>query len=202
MGAENLSLDIKPREFFRDEVCKAAFNQNQNLDQNTEFYLVNLLCDFIEPSKLATLTGDIDAINTPLAMMLKRALEAPDSEKIRIYKYLGDSSLYMSGFFQDFFNRKAFNISYYISLGSSAYNSLSALSRDSQEANSNMYENLSNRFSDLVEIMAEVSDTTNPNRPIDILETYSRWTETKSERLRLSLEKVGITAIPVTRKKQ
>ncbi len=202
MGAQQLSLDLKPQEFFREQVCRAAFNQNVSIDENTEFYLVNLLCDFIEPNKLETLTGEIDSINTPLAMMLKRALEAPDTEKLKIYKYLGDSSLYISGFFQDFFNRKAFDISYYITLGANAYESMSSLSRDHTDRDPSVFSSLSNHFSELVEIVAEVSDITNPTRPTDILATYSRWTETKSERLRLALEKVGISPIPVSRKKQ
>jgi len=204
MGAQVLNLDVKPQEFFREKISNAAENQNITIDQNVEFYLVTLLCDFIERNKLETMTGNIDSINTPLAMMLKRALEAPPLERLKIYKYLGDSSLYISGFFQDYFNRKAFDISYYISLGASAYDSLGSLSKEyaSDHKGKEVYSMLSNRFSELVEIVAEVSDSTTPDKPTDILATYSRWTETKSERLRKNLEKLGINAIPVSRKKQ
>ena len=123
MAPTGLDLVVKPQEFFRDKVSSAAENQKVNMDEELEFYLVNLLCDFIEPGKLETVTGKLDALDTPLAIMLKNALEAPPNQRMRIYKYLGDSSLYVAGFFQDYFKRKCFDVGYYISIGSTAFES-------------------------------------------------------------------------------
>lgn len=204
MGAQSLNLMVKPQEFFREHVTRAASNQNIAIEPDIEFYVVNLLCEFINHNKLATLTGEMDPMDTPLAIMLKRALEAPTTEKTKIFKYLGDTSLYFAGFFQDYFNRKCFDIGYYITLGSTAYGNLSGIMRD-QHADahfSHFYSDLSAKFGDLVEIVAEVSDATNTNRSEDLLAIYERWMETNSDRLRRSLERAGINPVPTTKKNQ
>ncbi len=160
MGAPQLDLVVLPHEFFRGKVVEALQNQKLSLREEVEFYLVNLLCEFVAPGKLQTVTGEIDALDTPLAIMLQQALDAPPQERIRIYKYLGDTSLYVSGFFQDYFNRKTFDISYYIALGSSAYNNVATLFKDhhgDQHFNS-VFTDMSNRFHQLVDVVAEVSE--------------------------------------------
>jgi hypothetical protein len=202
MGAQQLNLMVKPQEFFREHVCQAASNQNITIEPHVEFYIVNLLCDFINQSKLAVSDGEIDPIDTPLAIMLKRALEAPSAEQLKIFKYLGDTSLYFAGFFQDHFTRKAVDIDYYITLGATAYNNLSGIMRDqhSDPHFSSFYSSLSSNFPDLVEIVAEVSDATNSTRSVDLLATYERWLDTNSDRLKRSLERAGIK--PVELKKQ
>ena len=197
MGAPQLELMVKPHEFFREKVTEAVANQRIELGDDVEFYVVNLLCEFIAPSKLETISGQLDAFETPLALMLKEAIDAPPAHKLKIFKYLGDSSLYVAGFFQDYFNRKAFDLNYYISLGSSAYNNVSALSRAHQgdEHFTSMYADLAEKFRDLVEVVAEVSETPGTTKPVDILAVYDRWTRNNSDRLRRILHGVGITPI-------
>lgn len=198
MGAPQLQL-VQPQEFFREKVSEAMANQKVSVDGDVEFYLVNLLCEFIAPGKLETVAGEMNAMETPLALMMKEAIEAPPVQRLRIFKYLGDTSLYFAGFFQDYFNRKTFDISYYISLGSSAYNNVSTLMRDhhGDENFRVMYNALAEKFHNLVDVVAEVSEVPGQERPMDILAIYDRWTRTHSDRLRRALHKVGITPIPV-----
>lgn len=196
MGAPQLNLMVKPQEFFREKVTSALANQQVKIAEEVEFYLVNLLCEFIAPGKLDTVVGQLNAMETPLAIMMKQALEAPPAHKLRIYKYLGDTSLYISGFFQDYFNRKAFDISYYISLGSSAYENVSMLFKDHGDENfRTMYNDLSAKFHSLVDVVAEVSEVPGNDQAVDILAVYDRWTRSNSDRLRKLLHKVGITPI-------
>jgi hypothetical protein len=197
MGAPQLNLTVKPQEFFREKVTSALANQRIKVGDDVEFYLVNLLCEFIAPGKLETVVGELNALETPLAIMMKQALEAPPVQRLRIYKYLGDTSLYVAGFFQDYFNRKAFDIGYYISLGASAYENVSVLFKD-QHGDENfriMYNDLAAQFQALVDIVAEVSEIPGSDKPLDILAVYDRWTRSNSERLRKMLHKVGITPI-------
>ena len=198
MGAPQLQL-VKPEEFFREKVSKAIVNQKVQIGDDLEFYLVNLLCEFIVPGKLETLAGEMSALETPLAIMLKEAMEAPPATRLKIFKYLGDTSLYFAGFFQDYFNRKTYDISYYIALGSSAYNNVSVLMRDhhGDDQFTVMYNGLADRFRDLVEVVAEVSETPGDTRPIDILAIYDRWNRNNSDRLRRMLNQVGITPVSV-----
>jgi len=197
MGEPQLSIMVAPQEFFREKVTAAMAKQNLRVREDVEFYLVNLLCEFIAPSKLDTVTGELTALETPLALMLKQAMEAPPATQARIYKYLGDTSLYVAGFFQDYFNNKAFDINYYISLGASAYTNVSTLMRDQHgdEHFKVMYDELATHFPGLVEVVAEVSEVPGSDKPLDILSIYDRWNRTNSERLRRMLRKVGIEPI-------
>jgi len=206
MGEPQLRLMVKPEEFFREKVSEAITNQKVDIGDELEFYVVNLLCEFIAPGRLETLSGELNALETPLALMLKEAVEAPPTMRLRIFKYLGDTSLYVAGFFQDYFNRKAFDVGYYISLGRTAYNNVSSIMRDQHgdEQFTGMYNGLAQKFRDLVEVLAEVSETpAGQNRPVDILAVYDRWTRSHSERLRRILNNAGIIPLPIsTREKQ
>lgn len=198
MGEAQLDLTVKPQEYFREKVVEAMTSLKVEVPDDVEFYLVNLLCEFINPTRLETLTGELHALETPLALMYKQAVEAPASQRLKILKYLGDSSLYIAGFFQDFFNRKAFDIGYYISLGSSAYGSVSSIMRDEHrdEHFGAMYGDLAAKFTSLVDVVAEVSEVPGSERPVDILAIYDRWTRSNSERLARALAKVGIIPQP------
>jgi hypothetical protein len=202
MGARQLNqadLLVGPQEFFREKITVAAANQKLSIPNDVEFYVVNLLCGFIAPGRLETIEGELNALETPLAIMLKQALEAPPAHKLKIYKYLGDTSLYFAGFFQDYFNRKAFDIDYYITLGSTAYQNVAGIMREqhSDDQFGGTFRNLSNKFHNLVELIAEVSELPgNTGKPIDILAIYDRWTRNNSDRLRRMLHDAGITPIP------
>jgi hypothetical protein len=199
MGAPQLDLVVLPHEFFRGKVVEALQNQQVALREDVEFYLVNLLCEFVVPGKLQTMTGEIDALDTPLAVMLQQALEAPPQERLRIYKYLGDTSLYVSGFFQDYFNRKTFDISYYIALGSSAYEHVATLFRDHHRDHrfNHVFSDLASKFHKLVDVVAEVSEVPGTSKPLDLLTVYDRWTRSNSDRLRKTLLQAGILPVQV-----
>ena len=99
------NLIISPKEFFKEKVTQAISEQKSKIDKDVEYYVVNLLCNFIEADKIFAEDKDIDFLKTPLALILKKAYESNDEKKLRIYKILGDTSLYTSGFFKDFFNQ-------------------------------------------------------------------------------------------------
>ena len=134
-------------------------------------------------------------MDTPLALMLKTAEEAPPSKSLRIFKTLGDTSLYFAGFFQDFFKSKTYNVDYYMSMGSTAYNRVSDVMK-SQHGDSDfasMYRDLSSQFDNLVDIVSEVSDSRPITGAIDLLSVYENWLETRSPNLLKILEDAGFT---------
>ncbi len=205
MGQPALKLTTNPEEFFRTQLHLASRSIKFDLDEHVEFYLVKVLCDFIDPARLNSKTADIDVLNTPVALMFKQALESPLTERLKILKGMGDTSLYVSGYFQDYFNRKSFDLNYYIQMGQTAYAHLAEISQEraQQETLAQTYEMLASQFGEFVEILAIVADgsasNTNHN---NLLAIYDRWNQTGSERLRLVLKDHGIEAIPVSRKKQ
>lgn len=187
-------LDLQsPIEYFKERIGEACSNLSHPLEDDLEFYLVNLLCEYIHPSKIK----DID---TPLALQLKDALETEMEERrLRIYKMLGDTSLYLAGYFQGYFNRKVFDINYYISMGANAY--LEASEVESTAHLASIYAELSQRFGNLVEIIATVADSCAMSDHKNLLALYDRWTRTGSERLRKKLEDEGITPIRINMNK-
>lgn len=195
---ENREIEIlaSPTEFFRNKIVSAVENQKVSLDEDLEFYLVNLLCDFVRVRSIEAESGNIDPLGTPLAFLFKRALESNQAEKVKLFKLLGDTSLYFSGFFQEYFNRKTYDIDYYVTLGSSAYVSLANALREKngdEDQHTLRYELLAERFTTMVDIIAEVSELPGNERPRNILAVYERWLRCNSDRLRKQLESWGIS---------
>ncbi|NDD93342.1 hypothetical protein EBZ37_14835 [bacterium] len=129
--------------------------------------------------------------------MLKKALESETGEQIMLFKRLGDTALYFGGFFQEYFNRKCFDVGYYISMGEGAYSQLSSLMRRKQTANvALMYEEMSKNFSRAIDIMMDVSEhTSNQDHIRDTLSVYDAWLNSASEKLERDLRKRGILPV-------
>ena len=66
-----------------------------------------------------------DDADEPLALRLGRALGSGGLEQRARLRYLGDFSLFTSGFFSDSLSRRAVDVDYYVSMGEFAYGSLS-----------------------------------------------------------------------------
>lgn len=191
---------VHPADFFRSKISSAATSLNLQLKDEIEFYLVNLLCEFIQPDQLAV--DEIDLLDTPLALIYKKALESSPDMQIKIYKRLGDTSLYIAGYFQDSLNRKTVDASYYITMGSSAYLKISNIIRDRHgEARfTSIYAELAKEFKNLVNLVMEVSEDIPTDAHRNLLAIYERWHRTGSQKLRRILEEQGITPIPTSSK--
>ncbi|MCX6115974.1 MAG: hypothetical protein NT027_00380 [Proteobacteria bacterium] len=191
---EFLDLSLTPQSFFRERINSASQQLNVNLNDDVEFYLVNLLIEFINPK---TVNEDFqgDVLSTPLVLLLKQIVEAPEAKQAGMYRRLGDTSLYITGFFQDYFNQKTFDINYFIMMGSSAYHQASILSNSKDANHSSTLSELSNKFIQFVDVVAQASDSTSTYKASDILNIYDRWNRCGSDRLRAILQEFGITPI-------
>src|SRR5262249_16416369 len=91
-------------EFFREAVTSALRNQKIDTTELTQFYLVNLLTEFAhsEPSEEA------------LAIQMCQGLGAHPGDRAQHLKQVGDTSLFVSGFFPDSLNRSLVDVDYYI----------------------------------------------------------------------------------------
>lgn len=186
---KKVDLEIAPRQFFLDKITAAQAKNDVTIDRDVEFYLVALLCDFIQPAQRSPYLQQLDK---PLALFLKETLEAPAHEQLTRFRILGDLSLYVGGFFQESFNRRLIDVDYYIAIGSTAYHKTAARVGNSSR---HVYEKLSHNFALLVELVAEVAVVPVPSRTVDILATYDRWTRSNSHRLLRTLLELGIDPI-------
>jgi len=201
MSSTSLDLTMSPREYFHGKITEASRDLNVKLEEHVEFYLVNLLTSFIQKTTVSEADGDAeqDVLSTPLAFMLKRAIEAPVEKQPQLYRSLGDASLYVSGFFQDYFNRKTFDINYYMTMGASAYDQASSLTRGQSRDDvfHETMESLARNFGQIVDVVAQASDSSSMNQDSSLLILYDRWNRSGSQRIRLLLEDKGIHPIHV-----
>jgi hypothetical protein len=182
MSGKSLTLVVQPQAYFHELVTGALGKQHLNVQPETEFYLVNLLNQFMAADRLR---------EEPLALMVKEALEAPSSENQKqLFRQVGDESLYVAGFFQDSLNRKLVDIDYYIEMGGTAYRQVAA--RVEENPQRSLYEELANKFASFVEVLADVSDRTTPRNEKDLLRLYEVWVTTRSERAAKALQEAGI----------
>jgi hypothetical protein len=192
--------DVNTTRFFHEKVVEAQERQKLRLGENVEFYVVNLLCEFVSP-RASGLGGDEGDC---LALILKRALESPHGEQVLLFKRLGDTALYFSGFFQESFSTKCFDVRYYMTMGESAYGQLSSLMRGRNSYESTMgeiYRDMSRSFGKAVDVLMDVSEHTagaaTAAQERSSLSLYDAWLSTASEKLERDLLRRGIYPIKV-----
>src|SRR4051794_38828679 len=109
------------REFFRHLLTEVTHRQRLEIQETTEFYLVNLLADFADSGKLFQ-------EDQPLAILYHRALTETREARVRTLRRLGDVSLYRAGFFSPSLRESGVGSDYYIQMGGAAYGQLASLS--------------------------------------------------------------------------
>lgn len=188
-------------EFFRERVREAIQNQKLQAPEGVEFYLVNLLKDYHKVEELFALTEE-GRQQEPLALILANALDAEPSTRVRLFKKIGDLSLFTAGFFPASLQRQLVNVDYYVQMGGAAYGTLSQL-LSNQHAFEEIFSELANRFIAYVDVLSEVSEKSSlTSSDLDLLRIYETWLKTGSERAKQRLSQEGILPINVTLKPQ
>ncbi len=170
-------------EFFHEALSSAIRNQGVDTSEMTEFYLVNLLCDYAKTP--------LD--DTPLALKLTEAKTALPEERARQLRTVGDQSLYVSGFFSDSLRRRLVDVDYYIHLGGSAYLQLAHMAPRGTTAHfGEVYRELAGKFPRYVDVLAEISSGSAITSESGVVELYERWLRTRSEWLERKLRAQGV----------
>ena len=183
---------VSAQEYFRDLLGEALTRQKLAVHRETEFYLVNLLAEFLDSDKLFQARDDGSKDQAPLALMLANALEAPREAQVPALRKLGDVSLYVSGFWSDSLSRSVVDIDYYIRMGGTAYSQVAALT-PSRSARP-LYEELSDKFQAFVDVLAEVAEHTAMVTNTGVVRLYERYVKTGSARLARMLGEKGVVA--------
>jgi len=173
-------------EFFKGHIESALARQQLQATGLTSYYLVDLLCRFTRPDRIP-FNDDHDE---PLALRLRRALDAGGLEQRVRLRNLGDFSLFMSGFYSDSLRRRAVDLDYYVSMGEYAY---SSLARRDQDAFGEVYAELGRKFVPFMDVLTDISERTGHTSARDILRLYERWLRTGSVRTGQQLAEQGIT---------
>lgn len=180
-----LLREQSPAEYFKDLVTSALARQHIQAADLTEYYLVNLLCQYIRPDAASAARDE----GEPLAVRLARALQSGGSEQRARLRSLGDFSLFMSGFFSDSFRRSIVDVDYYVSMGEYAYGSLA---RRDEDAFSEVFTELANKFVGFADVLADISERTAVGSQLDVLRLYEKWLRTGSTRDGQRLIQLGL----------
>lgn len=188
---KKLTLVTQPQAFFHELVTTALEKQNLAPRPETEFYLVNLLNQFMTTDKLFPKSPDGQSREEPLALLIKEAMEQPQAETQKSkFQHVGDFSLYVAGYFQDSLNRKLVDVDYYIGMGGTAYQQVAV--RVEEHNQRTVFGELAEKFAAFVDVFARISDETRPKSEKDLLRLYDLWLKTRSERAAKALEEAGI----------
>jgi len=182
-------------DFFRQILSLALENQRAGIQQATELYLANLLGGFVQTESLLFRDENGTLQQRPLALQLKDAMDAEETAaRARLLRRLGDTSLFVSGMFGECLGRSAVDVDYYIEMGGRAYDALGDVAARRGVARS-LWDELSEKFSLLVEVLNEVAERTLFNSDMGLVRLYEKWMKTGSARVGVMLREQGVPAI-------
>ena len=190
-------------EYFQASVDNALSQQSVDVEPETAHYLVNLLSFFSRSENLYERSSNGFQLK-PLALMYAEAMEEPSADaRYQAFRRLGDVSLFICGVFSYSLNRKCVDVDYYSAMGESAYSSLSdRLTSTPFSALGEVFAELAEKFSDCVDVLAEVSDKDPDGSSRDTLRLYELWLRTGSRRALRQLHGLGIHPLSNTSSKQ
>ena len=201
-SAKLLVEESSPLGFFLERVKEAQKRQNVQLSEELEFYIVQLLSDYVTLNNRSAKEQE-----DCLALILKKALESDTQLRMQLFKQLGDTALYFSGFFQEYFNNKCFDVSYYITMGGNAYGQLAGMLKSGRSTYANTmsktYQQLSSQFTTAVDVIMDVSEHTTGTSQTSqrsTLSLYDAWLDTASQKLEKDLLNRGVIPVPVRKK--
>ncbi|HWP94947.1 MAG TPA: hypothetical protein VNL72_04360 [Gammaproteobacteria bacterium] len=198
MGYETQGPSVMPveslRDWFRRSITAALASQQVVADAHTEHYIVNLLTAYARAENLYEWTREGYGLK-PLAVMLGEALEAPRGEQRELaLQRLGDVSLFIAGFFSDSLARKLVDVDYYARMGETAYGALSDSVAHSVrlQALSDVFSELARKFTDFIDVLSEVAQSSRVFTEEDVLRLYDIWVRTGSRRAARLLRGLGV----------
>jgi hypothetical protein len=106
---------------------------------------------------------------------------------------MGDSALFVSGFFADSLERKLVDLDYYRSMGGHAYSRLSQ--EDKLPFGPSVFSELAQRFREFADVLSEVSEASRLTTSHSVVRLYEKWVATGSRRAAMLLAERGITPV-------
>jgi hypothetical protein len=173
-----------PAEFFKEHVEAACVRQRLSVSPPAAFYVVNLLTAFARAAPTGGEPFDTEALGIRLA----RALQAGGRSRRQDLQHVGDTSLFVAGFFSDSLRRRLVDVDYYAFVGGRAYSSLGEL----DDVRAEIFAELADHFVWFVDILADVSARTSVASDQDLLRLYEKWLLTGSRRSGELLAERGI----------
>src|SRR5919199_2660044 len=182
-------------DFFRELLSLAMENQRARVQHATELYLTNLLSGFLGIESLLVREDDGSLRRQPLALLLKEALDGEGPARTRALRRLGDTSLFVWAMFAESLSASLVDVEYAIAMGTRAYDALGDVAARHGRGERSLWDELSEKFSQLVEVLNEVSERTLASSNAGLLRIYEKWIKTGSPRVATLLSQHGVPAV-------
>jgi hypothetical protein len=178
----DVTLATSLDEYFREVVTDALLVIDLPASEPASWYLVGLLGEMTR----TRLTDE------PLGVKLAQPIADP-AERMKTLKHVGDTSLYVAGYFAESLTRSLVDVDYYVGLGQSAYAQLarSLASRSIGE----VYEELAANFPRFVDVLVEVRKRSD-FATADIGRLYEIWLRTRDAWIEKKLRAAGVLVDP------
>jgi len=188
--ADPILVQATAKGWFREQVGEVLAHRRIRVSQEAELYVADLLDGHLASERLFVERPDGSVDSEPLALILLKALAAERRERAAHLKRLGDTSLFVSGFFGDSLARSAVDERYYRAMGERAYEALADVERGARlEA---LYAELAQRFEQLTDCLAEIAELADLRSNRGLLRLYERFQLTRSERVAEKLRARGV----------
>jgi hypothetical protein len=175
----DVTLAASVDEFFHEVVTDALAVVDLEASEPASWYLVGLLGEMTR----ARLTDE------PLGPKLAQ-VGADAGERVKTLKQVGDTSLYVAGFFAESLSRSLVDVEYYVGIGQTAYAEL-ARSLGGAKTITEVYAELADKFPRFVDVLAEVRKRTDFATP-DVGKLYEMWLRTRDEWIEKKLRALGV----------
>lgn len=170
--------------YFQEALATALRRSQSPISEDLQAYLVYLLSDFARSERVYA--GVNPGEEPILVVLLERALESPQAEANRIFKHIGDSTLYLSGFFGEKTQATGVSNSYYMAMGEDAYYRLA------QNTRVQVYNELSGAFERLVFLLRQISLHERKASSEEILCWIRQYQQSKNPELQALLAMNGV----------
>jgi hypothetical protein len=189
----NVLRDETALSYFREQVVAAMQRQKVETSAFTEYYLVDLLARWAGGRAIAP--GEPGADAAPLSMLYLRALNAASRDRARLLRAMGDTALFVSGFFPESVEGRVGDLRFYRRLGGDAYRRLSRQPDDLGAFAASVFSELAARFQEFADVLTLVAEASRSSSPLAILRLYERWTQTGSRLAAERLAREGVVPV-------
>ena len=183
-------LILDSDQYFQNMVNEAFNERRFDTTPYVKTYIVDVLKHYLLVENLYDVE-DTSGKKTrkTMAEMYLSANQLSRRDRAEKLKKVGDSSLYISGFFSDSFQRKIIDVDYYVDMGKMAFDSLA---KDvSEDTFSKLFSELSLHFIHLVDVLALISQKAKMTDEENILRMMELYAKTGSSLIGETLAEKG-----------
>lgn len=185
------TLILDSSRFFHNLVNEAVEERKIKTYPQIKSYLAEVMQHYLHTENLYD-QQDSSGKRTRKTMteLYLTATQLGAKERVEKLKQLGDSSLYISGFFSDSFQRKIIDIDFYIDMGKMAFQSLA---QDVDEDTfSKLFNDISEQFLGLVDVLSLISQKAKMTDEDNILRMMDVYAKTGSSLRGETLAEKGV----------